>query len=307
MRKTHKDLLAEARSAVPEVTPEQVRDRLDAGGVTLIDVRDDDEWRQGHVHGARHVSRGMLEFQIGDVAPDPASELILYCAAGSRSLLAARSLQVLGYERVSSMAGGVRAWQAAGFALQKDVELSADQMERYSRHLVLPQVGREGQIKLLESSILVVGVGGLGSPAALYLAAAGVGRLGLVDGDDVELSNLQRQVLHGTRDIGRPKVESAAETLADINPDTTVQLHGTRLSRENVWDLVSDHDVVLQCSDNFETRYLVNDAAYFAGKPVVDASIFRFEGQATVLHPAAGGPCYRCIFPEQPGGSFAPT
>lgn len=306
MPKTRSQLLEEARSVVPEITPQEARDRLSRGGATMVDVRDDDEWRQGHVPGAAHVTRGMLEFGIEDVVPSPDSEVILYCAAGSRSLLAGQTLRSLGYGKVFSMTGGIRAWREAGLPVERERELTPEQLERYSRHIVLPRVGKAGQARLLDARVLIVGAGGLGCPTALYLAAAGVGTLGLVDGDTVDASNLQRQILHGTADVGRPKVESAIDALSRLNPDVRLVGHGVRLDQDNAWEIVSAYDVLVQCTDNFGARYLLNDVAHFARKPVVDASIFQFQGQATVLDTASGGPCYRCVFPEPPDPAAAP-
>jgi molybdopterin/thiamine biosynthesis adenylyltransferase/rhodanese-related sulfurtransferase len=294
------DLLNAARNEVPEIEPDELRQRLQANGLTLIDVREDDEWKQGHLPHALHVSRGMLEMRIEQAAPDKRAETILYCAGGNRSLLAGRTLKALGYSSVKSLAGGINAWARSGFAIKKDRELTTEQLDRYSRHIMLPQVGKPGQAKLLDAKVLVVGAGGLGSPVALYLAAAGVGTLGIIDNDVVDRSNLQRQVLHDTPRVGHPKAESAKETLQRLNPDVNVVAYTDRLTADNVESLVDEYDIIVDGSDNFETRYLLNDAAYFAGKPNVHGSIFQFDGQMTVFHPKQGGPCYRCIFPEIP-------
>lgn len=294
------ELLNTARQEVPEITSEELSQRLRANSFTLVDVREDDEWKQGHLPRARHVSRGMLEMRIEQAAPDKRAEVILYCAGGNRSLLAGQTLKSLGYDNVKSLAGGINAWTRSGFAVEKDREFTVEQLDRYSRHLMLPQVGKEGQAKLLDAKVLIVGAGGLGSPVALYLAAAGVGTLGIIDNDVVDRSNLQRQVLHDTPRVGQPKAESAKETLGRLNPDVKVEAYPERLTIENVATLVDEHDIIVDGSDNFETRYLLNDACYFAGKPNVHGSIFQFDGQMTVFHPQSGGPCYRCIFPEIP-------
>ncbi|HEY3281454.1 MAG TPA: molybdopterin-synthase adenylyltransferase MoeB [Armatimonadota bacterium] len=300
MARSRNDLLEEARAQVPEVSAGEARERLGDGATLVIDVRDDDEWREGHLEGAHHLTRGMLEFGIGDLCADVERPVLLYCAAGSRSLLAGLSLRTLGYSRVESLTGGIRAWKEAGYPVVAEKALSAGQRQRYSRHFPLPGVGPEGQAKLLDSRVLIVGAGGLGCPSALYLAAAGVGHLGIVDGDRVDLTNLQRQVLFADADVGRPKVEVAQERLKALNPEVEVTIHDSHLSLENAWDIVRDYDVLLQCTDSFSARYLLNDVAHFARKPVVDASIHQFQGQATILDTASGGPCYRCLFPEMP-------
>lgn len=301
------ELLERARNTVTEIEPDAARRRAQSGEAILIDVREDDEWMGGHLPGAHHVSRGTLEMRIGEAAPDKDAEIVLYCAGGNRSLLAGQTLHAMGYTRVASMAGGINAWRRAGLPIVQDPVLSLEQQERYSRHLSLPQVGREGQIRLMEAKALLVGAGGLGSPAALYLAAAGVGTLGIIDHDRVDRSNLQRQVLHDTLRIGAPKAESAKESLERLNPDVTVNAYVERLTGENVTDLVRQHDVILDGSDNFETRYLLNDTCHAEGKPLVHGSIYRFEGQMSVFHPREGGPCYRCLFPETAGVEHAPT
>lgn len=304
---TRQELIAAARQVVPEVTPEEVREKLNTGEILLIDVRDDDEWQQGHLPGAKHITRGMLEFRIDDVAPHPYTPIVLYCASGMRSLLAGYTLKLLGYQKVASMAGGIRAWREKGLPIVQDPRLTPEQMERYSRHIKLPEVGLEGQIKLLQAKVLLVGAGGLGSPAAYYLAAAGVGTLGVVDSDVVDRSNLQRQILHDMDHIGAPKTESARNRIEKLNPDVQVRTYQTRLNVDNVWEIIQDYDIILDGADNFDTRYLLNDAAYFAGKPIIHGSISQFEGMATVIHPRAGGPCYRCLYPEPATPDFAPT
>jgi sulfur-carrier protein adenylyltransferase/sulfurtransferase len=272
----------------------------------LIDVREHDEYVQGYIPGARWIPRGYLELRIEDAAPDRDRPVVIYCASGTRSVLAARSLRELGYTSVASLTGGFGTWKRAGYPFDMPVVLNADQQIRYSRHTMLPEVGDKGQVALLKSSVLCIGAGGLGSPSSMYLAAAGVGTLGIVDDDVVDLSNLQRQILHSTDRIGVLKVESAAKTLNGLNPDVKVVQHRTRLDSSNALDILAGYDVIVDGADNFQARYLVNDAALRLGIPVVHASIFRFEGQITVF-PGDGGPCYRCLYPSPPPPEDAPS
>jgi molybdopterin/thiamine biosynthesis adenylyltransferase/rhodanese-related sulfurtransferase len=305
--KTLKEMLAEARQVVPEQGPEQVKQRLDAGEpIALIDVRDPDEYRDGHIEDAANISRGFLEFRIGSAATDPKTPIVLYCQSGLRSMLAAKALTDLGYENVTNLQGGYQKWAQSGLPVAKDVPLNADQIQRYSRHFLLSQVGEKGQRKLLRSKVLLIGAGGLGSPTALYLAAAGVGTIGLMDGDVVDVSNLQRQILHTTPNVGRPKVDSGTEMIRALNPDVNVIPLPTRIDVDNVMDIIKDYDLVVDGSDNFDTRYLVNDACYLAGKTNVHGSIFQFEGMATVLAPNEG-PCYRCLYPTPPPPGLVPS
>ena len=305
--KTYREMVSEAKQFVPEVSVEDVKSRLDAGTApALIDVRDPDEFREGAVESAVHISRGFLEFKVQDVYPDPDTPLVLYCLSGLRSLLAAKALHDLGYKNVASMAGGIRRWKELRLPLVKDEPLTPAQMERYSRHFMLAQVGEAGQKRLLRSKVLLIGAGGLGSPTGVYLAAAGVGTLGIIDSDVVDLSNLQRQILHRTPDVGRPKVESARDTIHAMNPDVSVVPYAERLTVDNIERIIKDYDVVVDGSDNFATRYLVNDACYLAGKPNVHGSIFQFEGMVTVLAPGRG-PCYRCLYPEPPPPGLVPS
>jgi len=269
-------------------------------------MRDPDEYREGAVAGAVNISRGFLEFKVPDAFPDPETPLVLYCLSGLRSLLAAKALHDLGYQHVASMAGGIRRWKELRLPLVKDQPLTPDQMERYSRHFMLAQVAERGQKQLLRSRVLLIGAGGLGSPAAVYLAAAGVGTLGIIDSDVVDLSNLQRQILHRTQDVGRPKVESARDTIQALNPDVTVVPYADRLTVENIERILKDYDVIVDGSDNFATRYLVNDACHLAGKSNVHGSIFQFEGMVTVLAPGRG-PCYRCLYPVPPPAGLVPS
>ena len=307
MAKTQQDFLVAARQEIPEVSVEEVHERGQPGDdFVLLDVRENDEVRTGYIDGSVAIPRGFLEFQVGGKIPQTDKELIVYCAGGARSLLAAQVLRSMGYDNVSSMSGGITRWKDAGFPLQRDRQLSADQLERYSRHFLLSQVGEKGQGKLLDAKVLLVGAGGLGSPAALYLAAAGVGTLGLVDADVVDLSNLQRQVLHSNDRIGIPKTESGKIAINAINPDVNVQAHNMRLTTDNVLDLFAEYDIIVDGCDNFPTRYLVNDAAVLARKPVVHGSIFQFEGQASVFKPHEG-PCYRCLFPTPPPPGLVPS
>jgi sulfur-carrier protein adenylyltransferase/sulfurtransferase len=305
--KTLKDMLAEARQAVPEQGPADLKRRLDAGEpVVVVDVRDPDEYRDGHIEDAANISRGFLEFRIGTVAPEPTTPLVLYCQTGLRSMLAARQLKELGYENVINLQGGFQKWAQSGLPVAKDKPLNTEQIQRYSRHFLLPQVGDKGQKKLLRSKVLLIGAGGLGSPTAFYLAAAGVGTLGLMDGDTVDITNLQRQILHTTADIGKPKVESGTRTLKALNPDVNVISLPTRITVDNVMEIIRDYDLIVDGSDNFETRYLVNDACFLAGKTNVHGSIFQFEGMATVFAPNQG-PCYRCLYPTPPPPGLVPS
>jgi len=273
----------------------------------LVDVRGADEWAGGYIPGATLVPLRELTERIGDVVPDRAAPVVLYCAVGARSLRAAQALSDLGYERPVSIAGGIVDWMSRGYPSSLERTLDPDQRERYSRHLLIPEVGELGQLKLLDSSVLLIGAGGLGSPAALYLAAAGVGRLGIVDDDVVDESNLQRQVLHSTSRLGELKARSAKRTLEELNPDVDVVTIEERITSENV-DAIFEQgwDVIIDGADNFPTRYLLNDAAVWHGIPIVHGSIFRFEGQATVFKPHEG-PCYRCLFPQPPPPELAPS
>ena len=305
--RTLKELLAEARSVIPEDEAAEVHRRLAAGEpLTLIDVRDPDEHRQGYIEPATNISRGFLEFRIGSAVPDPASTVVLYCQSGLRSVLAAKALKDLGYSNVINLQGGYQKWAQSGLPVVKDVAMTADQIQRYSRHFLLSQVGEKGQRKLLRSKVLLIGAGGLGSPTALYLAAAGVGTIGLMDGDTVDITNLQRQILHTTADVGKPKVESGMRTLKALNPDTNVIPLPTRITVDNAMDILGDYDLVVDGSDNFETRYLVNDACYLAGKTNIHGSIFQFEGMASVFAPDRG-PCYRCLYPSPPPPGLVPS
>jgi sulfur-carrier protein adenylyltransferase/sulfurtransferase len=304
MPRTYQDLLREARASIREVTPQEVS-ALPAGGATIVDVREASEWEQGHLPDALHISKSYVEQQIEAAVPDRDAPVILYCAGGVRSLFAAQSLEQLGYTNVASMSGGFQAWKSSGLPWEAPVILSAEQKQRYSRHLLIPEVGSAGQARLLGSKALLIGAGGLGSPAALYLAAAGVGTLGIVDFDVVDLSNLQRQILHTNDRIGERKVESARKTLEALNPDVKVIPHEEMLVADNVDRIINGYDVIIDGTDTFETRYLLNDAAVAKNIPVIHASVFRFEGQLTTFIPYEG-PCYRCLYPTPPPPELAP-
>jgi len=307
MAKNFQDIMAEARKEVPEVSAQQVNELLKNNGKSpiILDVRESDEWRQGHLEGALPLPRGFLEIKVETTVPDKNAPVIAYCAGGTRSALAARTLEELGYTNVKSMAGGFSAWKRAGLPFDRPYNMTPEQSLRYARHTMLPEVGEAGQVKLLKSKVLCLGAGGLGSPAGLYLAAAGVGTLGFVDDDIVDASNLQRQILHSTDRVGLPKVESAKQAIAKLNPDVKVIGHQTRLSSENVMDIIKDYDLIVDGADNFPTRYLLNDASLKLGKPVVHGSIYCFEGQVTSFIPGKG--CYRCQFPEPPPPDMAPS
>src|SRR4029077_4057695 len=270
-----------------------------------VDVRESTEWDEGHIPGAAHVARGYLEQSIEAAVPDRNTPVVLYCAGGVRSALAARTLEEMGYTNVASMSGGFQQWKTQGLPWTLPVRLTSEQKQRYSRHLLIPEVGSEGQVRLLGSKVLLIGAGGLGSPAALYLAAAGVGTIGIIDFDTVDLSNLQRQVLHNSHRIGQKKVDSARETIEALNPDVHVVAHEEMLDASNVERIIAGYDVIVDGTDTFETRYILNDAAVIANIPVVHASVFRFEGQLTVFKPYEG-PCYRCLYPTPPPPELAP-
>ncbi len=301
---TPRDLLNAAKAEIREIEPQEVAQRLDY--YTLLDVREPEEYDQGAVPGAVHVARGNLEFSVEGRLPDKNAPIAVYCAGGVRSAFATKTLQDLGYADVVSIAGGFNRWKNDGLIWEAPRTMTADQRNRYQRHLLLPEVGEKGQMKLLDSKVLLLGAGGLGSPAALYLAAAGVGTIGIIDMDVVDASNLQRQILHNMERIGMRKVDSAKATLTAMNPDVKVLTYDTRLGADNILDIIDGYDVIVDGTDNFPTRYLVNDAALLKGIPVVHGSIFRFEGQATVFKPYVG-PCYRCMIPEPPPAELAPS
>jgi molybdopterin/thiamine biosynthesis adenylyltransferase/rhodanese-related sulfurtransferase len=308
MARTFRDLLRETRGRIREQTVDQLQAQLADGGErpVVVDIREPDEYEQGYIPGALHIPRGFLEQRIEEKAPDREAPVVLYCAGGVRSALAADTLQGMGYTNVTSLAGGFGRWKEAGYRFALPRVFTPEQRQRYSRHLLIPEIGEAGQARLLDSKVLMIGAGGLGSPAAYYLAAAGVGTIGLVDSDVVDRSNLQRQILHTDDRVGMPKVESARLTLQALNPDVRVVGYQERLTSENILDIFGDYDVIVDGSDNFPTRYLVNDACVVTRKPNIHAAIFRFDGQATVFLPYEG-PCYRGLYPEPPPAEFAPN
>ncbi len=300
------EVIRKIRSQVEEVDPSEVREHL-GNGVVLVDVRESEEWDAGHIPGAKHVPRGYLESRIEGAVADRDQRVVVYCASGQRSALAANTLrEQLGYENVASMNGGITLWKDRGYDVEVPKSLTKEQRERYSRHLLVPEIGLEGQTKLLEAKVLLLGAGGLGSPTALYLAAAGVGTLGIVDDDEVNLSNLQRQVIHTTDRIGVAKVDSAEESIKAINPDVDVVKYKVRLDASNIMEIIEGYDVIVDGVDNFPTRYLLNDATVRLGIPVVSASILGFDGQLSVFAPH-DGPCYRCLYPVPPPAELAPS
>jgi molybdopterin/thiamine biosynthesis adenylyltransferase/rhodanese-related sulfurtransferase len=305
---TYRELLQQVKSEIEEVDAAGARELLDSPTPPLfLDIREPDEWDEGHIPSAIHVPRGNLESRIENAAPDHARPIVVYCAGGSRSAFAAKTLEELGYEDVTSLAGGYTDWKRNGFPTKLPQTLDPEKRARYSRHLLIPEVGVEGQLKLLNSRVLLIGAGGLGSPASLYLAAAGVGTLGIVDDDRVDASNLQRQIAHSTETLGEWKADSAKSTIENLNPDVNVITYKERLTSENVDRILADGwDVIVDGADNFPTRYLVNDASVFHDIPVVHGSIYRFEGQVTVFKPH-DGPCYRCLFPQPPPPELAPS
>jgi len=295
------------QSQIEEMPVEQAEAWLirETKPITVVDVREPDEYSAGCLPGARFIPRGFLELRIEEAVKRD-EPLLLYCATGTRSALAAKTLLDMGYAHVRSLAGGYNRWSDSGYPIERPVMLGKEQKERYRRHLTLPEVGEQGQVRLLDSKVLVLGAGGLGSPAAMYLAAAGVGTIGIVDGDVVELSNLQRQIIHNLASVGKPKVDSARQTLEGLNPDVKVVTFPERLTAANALDIIAGFDVVIDGSDNFSTRYLLNDACVRLNKPYVHGSIYRFEGHVSTFVPHHG-PCYRCLFPQAPGAEIAPS
>ncbi|MBA2515740.1 MAG: molybdopterin-synthase adenylyltransferase MoeB [Solirubrobacterales bacterium] len=307
---TGAEVLRQIKRHIDEVDPSEVQEAIAVGNgdaPVLVDVRESEEYETGHIPGARHVPRGFLESRIEGVAPDRSQPIVLYCASGNRSALAAHTLtDLMGYENVESMTGGITLWKDRGYDVEVPRSMTREQRERYSRHLLVPEVGVEGQQKLLDAKVLLLGAGGLGSPTALYLAAAGVGTLGIVDDDVVDLSNLQRQVIHTTDRIGVAKVDSAEEAMNAINPDVKVVKYKTRLDASNIMEIIEGYDVIVDGVDNFPTRYLLNDATVRLRIPVVSASILGFDGQLSVFAPY-DGPCYRCLYPVPPPAELAPS
>ena len=305
MGASYMDLVTEARRRITEISADQLAS-VDPSRIILIDVREDPEVEQGKIPRAYHIPRGVLEGSIHLVSPPTDQPLVIYCASGGRSALAASTLRTMGYSNACSLAGGFQEWKARGGPWELPSRLPDDQLKRYDRHLRLPEIGEAGQRKLLDSRVVIVGAGGLGSPAALYLAAAGVGTLGIVDHDRVDISNLQRQVLHSTRTVGNPKVESARDTIRALNPDVSVKTLDQRLGASDALDILDGYDLIIDGADNFPTRYLINDVSVRLQVPVVHGSVFRFEGQVSLFDPAEG-PCYRCLFPEPPAPELAPN
>ncbi len=304
---TYRELLSQVKAEIDEVDAAQLALELaSAAPPLLIDVREPDEYEQGAIPQAIHIPRGFLESRIEAAAPDKDARIVLSCASGARSAFGAKALRELGYTDVASLAGGFSGWKQSGHPWAEPMVLDAERRRRYSRHLVIPEVGEAGQLALLGAKVLMIGAGGLGSPSSLYLAAAGVGTIGIIDDDVVDASNLQRQVIHNTERIGVPKAESARMTLTALNPDVEVVQYRERLTSANIDEILAGYDVVVDGTDNFPTRYLLNDASVKHGIPVVHASIFRFEGQLTVFKPHEG-PCYRCLFPEPPPAELAPS
>ena len=302
------ELLRQVKERINEVDPREVHDIVTNGyKAVVVDVREQHEYDEGRLPGAIHVPRGHLETRIENAVRDKDARVVLYCQSGNRSAFAADTLQrELGYSNVESMVGGITLWKDRGFEVEQPEVLTPEQRERYSRHTLIPEIGVEGQLKLLDAKVLLLGAGGLGSPTALYLAAAGVGTLGIVDNDEVDLSNLQRQVIHTTDRIGVPKVDSAEETIAAINPDVNVVKYPVRLDASNIVEIIEGYDVIVDGLDNFPTRYLLNDASVRLDIPVVSAAILGFDGQLSVFKPH-DGPCYRCLFPEPPPAELAPS
>ena len=316
MPTTYTDLLAAVRKETREVSLDELKRRLDAKEpYTLLDVREKEEFRAGYIPGAISIPRGFLEIQVEGRLTDKNAKIVAYCAGGTRSALAAKTLAELGYANVETANPGFVRWKDLGYPIDTPAQLTEAQRDRYSRHLLLPEVGEAGQAKLLKAKVLLIGAGGLGAPASLYLAAAGIGTLGLVDADTVDASNLQRQVIHATSRVGMSKVDSAEMVIKDLNPDVKVVGYKERVDSSNVERIFGDWDVIVDGTDNFPTRYLVNDASVFLGKPVVHGSIFRFDGQLTTFVPGSAakklgleaGPCYRCLYPEPPPPHLAPS
>jgi molybdopterin/thiamine biosynthesis adenylyltransferase/rhodanese-related sulfurtransferase len=307
--KAFKDwFIIKAKKEGSEISVEETRRLLQKKeSVVLLDIREKEEIALGYIGGATFLPQGLLKEKVESLLPDKNVSVVVYCAGGIRSLAAAKVMREKGYAHVFSMARGIDGWKKAGYEVVSDSELTPDQLTRYSRHLMLKEVGMEGQLQLLKSKVLLIGAGGLGCPAAIYLAAAGVGTMGIIDSDKVDLTNLQRQILHGLADVGRLKTESAKEAIRRINPDVNVVTYSERLTAENALEIFKGYDIIIDGSDNFPTKYLVNDAAFFTGKPYVYGGVFQFEGQASVFHPKEGGPCLRCLFPEPPPPGLVPS
>jgi len=301
-------LTVEANRDASEISIEETHRFIQNGDrIVLLDIREEEERTLGYIKGDIFIPMDELDEKAETLLPEKDVPVIIYCAVGIRSLAAAKFLKKMGYTNVFSMAKGIEGWEAAGYEVVTDSELTPDQLTRYSRNILLKEVGKNGQVRLMEAKVLLVGAGGLGCPAGLYLAAAGVGTLGIIDSDRVDLTNLQRQVLHSTCDVGRPKTESAKEAINRINPDVKVVTYQERLTPQNAIDIFLDYDIIIDGSDNFPTKYLVNDASFFTGKPYVYGGVFKFEGQLSVFFPKEGGPCLRCLFPEPPPPGLVPS
>jgi len=307
--KAFKDwFIIKARNEGSEISVEETHQLLqEKEPVVLLDIREKEEIVLGYIKGAVFLAQGLLNEKVEELLPDKNVPVVVYCAGGIRSLAAAKLMKEKGYAHVFSIAKGIDGWQKAGYEVVSDSELTPDQLNRYSRHLMLKEIGMEGQLQLLKAKVLLVGAGGLGCPAGLYLGAAGVGIIGIIDSDRVDLTNLQRQILHGLADVGRPKTESAKDAIHRINPDVKVVTYQERLSPQNVVEIFKEFDIIIDGSDNFPTKYLVNDGAFFTGKPYVYGGVFQFEGQASVFFPKEGGPCLRCLFPEPPPPGLVPS
>jgi adenylyltransferase/sulfurtransferase len=309
MVKAFKDyFILKARKEGSEVSVEEAHQLIEKkDSIALLDIREKEEIALGYIKGTLFLPQAQIDEKVETLLPDKEVPVVVYCAGGIRSLAAAKRMREKGYSQVFSMAKGINGWKAAGFEVVTDSELTSDQLTRYSRHVMLKEVGVEGQTQLLKAKVLLVGAGGLGCPAGLYLAAAGVGTLGIIDSDTVDLTNLQRQVLHGLADVGRPKTESARDSIRRINPDVKVITYEERLTPQKALEIFPKYDIIIDGSDNFPTKYLVNDAAFFTGKPFVYGGVFQFEGQASVFFPKGGGPCLRCLFPEPPPPGLVPS
>jgi molybdopterin/thiamine biosynthesis adenylyltransferase/rhodanese-related sulfurtransferase len=307
--KAYKDwFIIKARKEGSEISVEETHQLIqEKEPFVLLDIREKEEIALGYIKGATFLPQGLLNEKMESLLPDKNVPVVVYCAAGIRSLAAAKLMKEKGYGHVFSMAKGINGWKEAGHEVVSDSELTPDQLNRYSRHLLLKEVGIEGQLRLLKAKVLLVGAGGLGCPAGLYLAAAGIGTIGIIDSDNVDLTNLQRQVLHGLADVGRPKTESAKEAIHRINPDVNVVTYQERLTPQNAIEIFQEYDLIIDGSDNFPTKYLVNDASFFTGKPYIYGGVFQFEGQASVFFPKEGGPCLRCLFPEPPPPGLVPS
>lgn len=297
---------AQKTLVVQEITPQAAYEELQSSDAFLLDTRESHEYADVHIDGSRLIPPAMVPGEIEKAVPDKSSRVIIHCRSGARSATAAETLMELGYEDVVSVAGGILEWQEQGLPVASEVNLTPEQRDRYSRHTLLPEVGAEGQVKLLEAKVLLLGAGGLGAPTALYLAAAGIGKIGLVDDDVVDASNLQRQVIHKTSTVGQPKTSSARQAIEDLNPDVEVVEYNFRLDADNILDVIRDYDIIVDGADNFPTRYLLNDASVRLKKPVVSASILSFDGQISTFMPYVG-PCYRCLYPSPPPPELAPS